>query len=277
MVYPKSADIDTSGLFKRIRAGVTPMPWAPPTRQGHPAYELIENARSEHPTAVAAAATPDHLLLDGVAWRVLAHNADGREYRLAFGRWPLSYLATAREVKCWPDLPSDLDEGGAQELVRLGDGRLVSKELLRRERDLTRTQWQLRCCSPFNERLYLTAQRLPIDSPDNFRPGNIHREVAGRPLVFECRPFASDTSVLFSLGEDPWTKVVRYLALPLGDGSQLDDWLEGYQRQQSPLDFVPGATSWRVLEIGENGRPLSAWETSNRELLRPVPETPAHT
>jgi len=44
-VYPGPADIESSALFKRIRAGLTPMPWAPPTRHGQPAYDLIENAR----------------------------------------------------------------------------------------------------------------------------------------------------------------------------------------------------------------------------------------
>src|SRR5689334_22192596 len=134
-IYPKAADIDASGLFRRIRAGLTPMPWAPPTRNGHSAYDLMENARSEHPVVIAEAAAPDCLLLDGAIWRVLAKDPNGRDYRLAFGNWPLSYRATAHEVKRWPDLPADLDQGSAQELVRLGDGRLLSKDVLRRERD----------------------------------------------------------------------------------------------------------------------------------------------
>jgi hypothetical protein len=271
-VYPKAADIDSSGLFKRIRAGLTPMPWAPPTRNGHPAYDLIEDARSEHPALVAPAATPDHLLLDDAAWRVVAKDPNGSDYRLAFGNWPLSYRATAREVKRWPRLPADLDEGSAQELVRLADGRLLSKEVLRRERDQTETQWRLRCCSPLNEHLYLTAQRLPLDIPANFSPAKIHVGSASRPLAFECRPFAAGIQVLFALCQDPWTKVTRYLSLSPSDDSQLNGWLESYRREQSLIGFAPNATSWRVYEIAEDGRPLSGWETTRPELLQPVDE-----
>jgi hypothetical protein len=275
-IYPKPSDIDSSALFRRIRAGLTPMPWAPPTRNGHPAYDLIEDARSEHPVTVTAATTPDHLLLDGAAWRVLSKDPSGRDYRLAIGNWPLSYRATAHEVKRWPDLPADLDQGGAQELVRLGDGRLLSKEVLRRERDQTQTQWRLRCCSPLNESLYLAAQRLPLDAPGNFSPEKIHVGTASKPTVFECRPFAADTLVLFALCQDPWTRVSRYLALPLGDGGKLAAWVEDFRRDQSPLGFEPFATPWRVYEIAEDGRPLSAWETNRPELLQPVQEIMAH-
>lgn len=277
-IYPKAADIESSGLFKRIRAGLTPMPWAPPARNGHPAYDLIENARSEHLVAVTAAATPDRLLLDGADWRVLAKDPDGRAYRLAFGNWPLCYLATARETRRWPKLPADLDQGSEQDLVRIDDGRLVSKQVLRRERDETRTQWHLRCCSPLNEHMYLAAQRLPLDSPANFSPAKIHAGDAGRPSVFECRPFAAETLVLFALCRDPWTRVMRCMALPLGDGSALSGWLESYQRQQSPinLDSHSNSRPLRVFEIADDGRPLSAWETTQLQLLRPVIEAADH-
>jgi hypothetical protein len=271
-VYPQALDIESSGLFKRIRAGLTPMPWAPPTRSGHPAYDLIEDARSSHPVNLAMAATRDRVLIDGAAWQVLASDPEGRDYRLAFGNWPLSYRATAREVKRWPQLPDDLDSGSAQELVRLGDGRLLSKEVLRRERDLTQTQWRLQCCSPLNEHLYLAAQRLPLDSPANFSPVKIHAGSASHPLVFECRPFAAETQVLFALCQDPWTKATRYLSLPLGDGGSLVAWLDCYRQARSPVGFDPAAKSWRAYEIAEDGRPLSAWETTRSELLQPVQE-----
>jgi hypothetical protein len=271
-VYPKAPDIDTSALFKRIRAGLTPMPWAPPTRNGHPAYHLIENARSEHPVVVAATATPERLLVDGALWRVLAKDPDSRDYRLAFGNWPLSYRAIAHDVKRWPNLPGDLDQGAGQELVRMGDGRLLSKDVLRRERDQIETQWRLTCCSPLNEHLYLAAQRLPLDSPDHFRPEKVHVEAVDRPTVFECRPFDAETLVFFALCEDRWTRVMRYLALPLGDGAKLAAWLESYRQQQSPIAYVPSAKSWRVFEIAEDGRPLSAWETTQPELLTPIHE-----
>jgi hypothetical protein len=183
---------------------------------------------------------------------------------------------TAHEVRRWPDLPGDLDQGSAQELVRLGDGRLLSKDVLRRERDRTETQWRLRCCSPLNEHLYLAGQRLPLDSPGNFSPEQIHAGTASKPSVFQCRPFAGDALVLFALCQDPWTRVTRYLALPLGDAGKLDAWVESYRRDQSPIGLEPLATSWRAYEIAEDGRPLSAWETNRAELLRPVPEIMAH-
>jgi hypothetical protein len=271
-VFPTAADIDSSALFRRIRAGLTPMPWAPPTRHGQPAYDLIEDARSEHPVEVAVTANPGEVLLDGAAWRVISRDADGRDYRLAYGNWPLSYRAIAHEVKRWPNLPADLDEGSAQELVRLGDGRLLSKEVLRREREQTRTQWRLHCCSPLNEQLYLGATRLPLDSLGNFSPEKIHLGTAGKPTVFECRPFASDSLVLFALCHDAWTRVTRYLALRPGDAGKLDAWVEDYRRDQSPLGFEPLVTTRRVYEIAEDGRPLSAWETNRPELLQPVPE-----
>jgi hypothetical protein len=270
--YPKASDIDTSALFNRIRAGLTPMPWAPPTRNGRPAYDLIENARGERLVVVEADAGPDQVTLDGAAWRVLARDPGGRDYRLAFGNWPLSYRAIARDVKRWPDLPHDLDQGNGQELVRLGDGRLLSKEVLRRERDLIQTQWHLRCCSPLNEHLYLAAQRLPLDNPANFTPEKIHVGSASWPAVFECNPFSAEVLVLFALCQDPWTKVTRYLALPVGDGARLDGWLEGYRQQQSPTEFDKNARSWRVFEIADDGRPLSAWETTSADLLKPLPE-----
>ena len=272
-VYPKAPDIDTSALFHRIRAGLTPMPWAPPTRNGRPAYDLIENARSEHPVVVTPAATPDLLSLDGAIWRVLAKDPGGRDYRLAFGNWPLSFRATAYDVKRWPNLPADLDQGSAQELVRLADGRLISKDVLRRERDEIQTQWRLRCCSPLNEHLYLAAQRLPLDSPDHFRPDKIHIDGASQPAVFECRPFDTETLVLFALCKDSWSRVTRYLAIALGDGQRLGDWLAAYREEPSQIVSASGSKSWRVFEIAEDGRPLSAWETHQSQLLQPVVET----
>jgi hypothetical protein len=276
-VYPTAADIDSSALFKRIRAGLTPMPWAPPTRNGQPAYDLIEDARSEHAIEVVITANPNEILVDGTGWRVLDKDSNGRDYRLAYGNWPLSFRAIAHEVKRWPNLPADLDEGGAQELVRLGDGRLLSKEVLRRERDQTRTQWRLHCCSPLNEQLYLGGQRLPLDSLGNFTPDKIHVGTAGKPAVFECRPFAGGTLVLFALCNDSWTQVTRYLALRPDDSGKLDAWIDDYRREQSPLGFEPVARSWRIYEIAEDGRPLSAWETNRPELLKPVPEATACT
>lgn len=275
-IYPKPADIDASGLFRRIRAGLTPLPWAPPTRNGHSAYDLIENARSEHSVVVVEIAAPDCLSIDGATWRILDRDANGRDYRLAFGNWPMSYRATAHEVKRWPHLPADLDQGSAQELVRLSDGRLLSKDVLRRERDQTQTQWRLRCCSPLNEHLYLAAQRMPLENPGNFSPEKIHAGTAGHPTVFECRPFGAETLALFALCRDPWTRVTRYLALPSGNAGRLDAWVESYRQDQSPMGFDSSAASWRVYEIAEDGRPLSAWETTRPELLQPVPDVSDH-
>lgn len=271
-VYPKAADIDSSALFKRIRAGLTPMPWAPPTRNGHPAYDLIEDARSEHPTMVAESGVSDQLLLDGTAWRVLTRDAGGRDYRVAFGNWPLTFRLVAHEARRWPMLPDDLDQGHAHEVVRLPDGRLLSKEVLRREREHIETRWRLRCCSPLNEHLYLGAQRLPLDNPGNFTPAKIHAGSAGKPMAFECRPHAGGALALFALCQDPWTRVTRYVGLPSTDDGMLDAWLEKYRRDESPIDFVAGGKSWRVYEIADDGRPLSAWETTRRELLQPMPE-----
>jgi len=271
-IYPTAADIDSSALFRRIRAGLTPMPWAPPTRHGHPAYDLIEDARSEHPTDLIVSNDPDHVLLDDASWRVLSKDNSGRDYRLAFGNWPLAYRACAHEVKRWPDLPRDLDQGSAQELVRLGDGRLISKEILRRERDQTRTQWRLRCCSPLNERLYLSAQRLPLDSLGNCSPEKIHDGTAGKPRVFQCRPHAGETWLLFALCQDPWTLITRYLALSIADGAAIDGWLDRFRNGESPIEFHAKAKPIRVYEIADDGRPLSAWETNRPELLQPVEE-----
>lgn len=274
-VYPSPADIDSSALFRRIRAGLTPMPWAPPTRNGHPAYDLIEDARSDHPVETLVPANAQELLLDDAVWRVLGTQADGREYRLAYGNWPLSYRATAHEVKRWPNLPVDLDQGSGQELVRLDDGRLLSKDVLRRERDQTRTQWRLHCCSPLNEQLYLSGKRLSLDSLGNFSPEKIHAGTVGRPTAFECRPFAGESLLLFSLCRDQWTQVTRYLAVPADNPARLDAWLDSYRQDRSPLEFAVSTTPWRVYELAEDGRPLSAWETARAELLRPVPEGPA--
>ena len=271
--YPRPADIDSSALFKRIRQGLQPMPWAPPTQRGYPAYELIENARGRHRVVPDSdIATGDSVWLDGAKWHRWASEAEGRTQYLSFGRWPLGYRLSAHDAPRWQELPADVDEGSGHDVVRFPDGRLVSKDLVRRTRGEVVTQWSLQCVSPLNERLYLHSERQPLDDPDHFRPTIVHRSVAGAPRVFVC-PLRQGSTLFFPLASDPWTRTTRYAALRTEPGQDPATWLAHFDAGESPLDFLPRLGAWQVFEIDASGEPWSAWRTDRREWL--VPVTPA--
>ena len=268
--YPKQVDIDSSALFKRIRQGLPPMPWAPPTRHGQPAYEVMENARGRHRVAPdTEIETGDSVVLDGAKWRVLARDAARRTSHLAFGRWPITYRLSAIDAPRWPSLPADVDEGSGHDVVRFSDGRLVSKDLVRRTRGDVVTQWWLQCVSPLNERLYLHAERLPLDDPDHFRPTQVYRSENGSPKVFACTLRQGQT-LFFPLVHDPWTGATRCIGLRTEPGQDPAGWLARLDAGESPLDFLPRTGAWQVFEIDAHGEPWSAWRTDRREWLLPV-------
>lgn len=268
--YPTQADIDSSALFKRIRQGLPPMPWAPPTRHGQPAYELIENARGRHQTTLDAPVVPgEGIVLDGAKWRVLASDATARVHHLAFGRWPIAYRLSAQDVPRWPWLPDDLDQGSAHEVVRFSDGRLVSKDLVRRTRDEVVTQWWLQCASPLNERLYLQAECQPLDDPNHFRAQQVHRGGETAPSVFVA-PLRQGATAFFPLAADPWTRITRHIALRVDAVPDMASCLARFDAGESPLDFLPRTGAWQVFEIGADGEPWSSWRTDRREWLLPV-------
>lgn len=271
--YPGPADIESSALFKRIRQGLPPMPWAPPTRHRLPAYELIENARGRHrvvpdPDGFHA----DAVTVEGASWRRLAGAPVDREQYLAFGRWPLAYRLSAEDAPRWPALPAEVDAGPGHEVVRFADGRLVPKELIRRTRDEVETQWWLQCVSPLNERLYLDGERLPLDDPDHFRPLLVHRQEAGRARVFAC-PLRQGLTVFFPLTTDPWTRVTRFLAVRSDVGQDPAQWLARFDAGDGPLDFLPQVDGWQVFELDGDGQPASAWRTTRHACLQPVAVT----
>ena len=270
-VYPGAADIETSALFKRIRAGLTPMPWAPPTRHGQPAYDLIENARGRHAVNLDRSDIDGGTLrLDGSEWRILAADPDGRGFHLAYGQWPLAFRLESRESPRWPTLPEDLDHGDGREVVRFHDGRLASKELLRRTRDEQLTEWWITCASPLNEQLYLVGQMLPLASPEQFRPLRLHRDHQGLPLVFDCQPFRGRSLTLFAVASDPWTGCRRFVGVE-SDEAALPRWLEQRDAGHPAFDFLPGGTQWQVFELASDGTPLSAWSAPRSDALRPLP------
>ena len=246
------------------------MPWAPPTQHGQPAYELIENARGRHrvqlDTDIGGA---ESVWLDGAKWRRWDSDAAGRVHHLSFGRWPLTYRLSAHDAKRWRPLPADIDEGSGHDVVRFADGRLVSKDLVRRTRDDVVTQWWLQCISPLNERLYLHSERQPLDDPDRFRPTLVHRSSAGAPQVFVC-PLRQGPTLFFPLVSDPWTRITRYVALRIEAGPDPTAWLSCFDEGRSPLDFLPRLGAWQVFEIDAGGEPWSAWRTDHPEWLQPV-------
>lgn len=269
-VYPGPGDIESSALFRRIRAGLVPMPWAPPTRHGQPAYDLIENARGRHAVSVDRSdADGGTLRVDGAEWRILATDADGRGYHLAFGHWPLAFRLEARDSPRWPVLPDDIDRGDGREVVRFHDGRLASKDLLRRTRDEQLTEWWLSCASPLDEQLYLLGQVLPLAPSEQFRPVAVHREHEGRPAVFECQPFRGQPLALFAVARDPWTGVARFVGVA-PDADALPRWLDEHDAGHAPGDFLPAAAHWQVFEFAVDGTPLSAWSAPRAEALRPL-------
>jgi len=271
--YPKLADIDSSSLFRRIRQGLQPMPWAPPTQRGYPAYELIENARSRQRIVLDGAVTgADSIWLDGAKWHRRASESDGRTHYLSFGRWPLTYKLSAQDVPRWQSLPADLDEGSGHDVLRFPDGRLVSKDMVRRTRDDVVTQWWLQCISPLNERLYLHSERQPLDDPDHFLPTFVHRSLAGTPQVFVC-PLRQGPTLLFQVVTDPWTSITRYVALRTEASHDPAAWLSRFDAGESPLDFLPRLGAWQVFEIDAGGEPWSSWRTDRREWLLPVAPT----
>jgi hypothetical protein len=270
-VYPGPADIESSALFRRIRAGLTPMPWAPPTRHGQPAYDFIEDARSRHAVTVDRSDIDGGTVrVDGAEWRVLAADPDGRVLHLAYGHWPLAFRLESRESPRWPMLPDDIDEGDGREVVRFHDGRLASKELLRRTRDEHLTEWFVSCVSPLDEQLYLVGQVLPLAPSEQFRPTAVHRETDGFAAVFDCQPFRGQLLTLFATARDPWTRVGRYLGVAR-DEHALAQWLAQFDEGIAPCDFLPAATHWQVFELAADGTPLSAWSAPRSDALRPLP------
>ncbi len=269
--YPSQADIDSSALFKRIRLGLPPMPWAPPTQRRHPAYELIENARGRHRVVPDAEIfDADTISLDGAQWHRLESEADGRTHYISFGRWPTAYRLSGQDAPRWPSLPVDVDDGPAHDVVRFPDGRLVPKELIRRTRDEVVVQWSLQCVSPLNERFYLHAERQPLDDPDHFHPTQVHRSLDGTPQVFTCT-LREGTTLFFPLVRDPWTRVTRHVAVHVEPGHDIAAWLSRFDAGESPLDFLPRAgAAWQVFEIDAKGQPWSAWRTNRLEWLLPV-------
>ncbi|MBS0463528.1 MAG: hypothetical protein JSS03_00915 [Proteobacteria bacterium] len=270
--YPSAADIDSSALFKRIREGLAPMPWAPPTSNGQPNYELIENARGRHRVIVegdpSVAAT---VAIDGARWHVLGTGPATRDHRVAFGRWPVAYRLLGNDAPRWPQLPGDLDDGSPHDVVRLPDGRLVAKDLVRRTRDEVVTEWSLQCVSPLDERLYLHAERQPLDDPEHYRPTQTLREHVGAPSVF-ASPLRQGLTVFFPLARDPWTGVTRHVGVRADTVLDLSACLARCDAGDSPLDCLPQTGAWQVFEIGHDGQPLSAWRTDRREWLAAVGE-----
>ncbi len=266
--YPSQADIDSSALFKRIRLGLPPMPWAPPTRNRQPAYELIENARGRHRVSMAADDfTSDTVSLDGAKWHLLNSDPEARVHQVSFGHWPLAYRLSAQDAPRWSNLPEDVDAGTGHDVVRLADGRLVPKDVIRRTRHDIETHWWLQCVSPLDERLYLRGERLPLDDPDHFRPTQVHRGGAAAPQVFSCALRQGET-LFFPLVHDPWTRITRYLGMLNETGDASADWLPRFDAGESPLDFA--AHTWQVFEIDATHQPWSAWCTHRREWLEPV-------
>ncbi|MBS0213395.1 MAG: hypothetical protein JSR26_09510 [Proteobacteria bacterium] len=265
--YPKPGDVDSSALFRRIRQGLAPMPWAPPTRNGQPAYELIENARGRHRvTPGSETIAGAEVVLDGARWRLLSGHAESRQYHVGFGRWPITYRLHGQDVPRWPNLPADLDEGSPHDVVRFADGRLAAKELVRRTRGEILTQWSLQCVSPLNERLYLHAERLPLDDPEHFRPRQVMRAARGVPQVFVSSLRQGDT-LFFLLATDTWTRISRYLGVRMQATADLAASLERFDGGESPIDFLPRTGAWQVYEIGKDDEPWSAWRTDRREWL----------
>jgi hypothetical protein len=269
-VYPGVADIESSALFRRIRAGLAPMPWAPPTRHGQPAYDLIENARGRHAVTLDRSDSDGGTLrLDGAEWRILGMDGDGRGYHLAYGHWPLAFRLESHESPRWPLLPDDLDAGDGHEVVRFHDGRLASKDLLRRTRDETLTEWWITCVSPLDEQLYLAGQVLPLAPSEQFRPTSVHRERDHAAAVFDCQPFRGQLLTLFSIARDPWTGVGRFVGVGR-DEAALAQWLARWDAGEAPADFLPVATHWQVFELAGDGTPLSAWSAPRADALRPL-------
>lgn len=272
--YPVATDIDSSALFRRIRQGLAPMPWAPPTRNGQPAYELMENARGRHLVQPGGEREGgESMFIDGARWRVLAADGERRCFHLGFGRWPTAYRLLGQDVPRWPALPVDLDEGSPHDVVRFADGRLAAKELVRRTRTEVVTQWWLQCVSPLDERLYLHAERLPLDDPEHFRPAQVHHASAGVPIAF-TGPLRQGATLFLAIARDPWTRITRYIGVRLSAIPDLAACLARYDAGEGVLDVLPNTGAWQVYEIGSDGEPWSAWRTDRREWLAAVADAP---
>lgn len=103
---PAEPDWEHSALFERIRTGLTPLPYPPPTSGGQPWYAIIEE-RGEFPVVITAAQAMahseiPHVELNGCQWQVLTHILpdaseipgapvvfrDDCSYVVHHGRWP---------------------------------------------------------------------------------------------------------------------------------------------------------------------------------------------
>lgn len=132
---PAEPDWEHSALFERIRTGLTPLPYPPPTSGGQPWYGIVEEP-GEFPVVITAAqamgqsATP-HVELNGCQWQVQAHLLpDGHEeagapivfredcsYVVRHGRWPDFLLFRGRTAnRCDAGYASRLVAEGGDEI-----------------------------------------------------------------------------------------------------------------------------------------------------------------
>lgn len=94
-------DVLKSSLFARIRKGKRPLPFAPPTRQGLPWHDLVEDVTARHPVVAELARDTNGKAIGAViegcaAWHLcqeivpeaeylVQHRGKGPRYRLRFG------------------------------------------------------------------------------------------------------------------------------------------------------------------------------------------------
>ena len=96
-------DVTKSALFARIRAGKKPLPFPPPTRDGLPWHELIEDRDAEHEVAAEVVRDEDGrpvgaIVAGGAGWGVV-EELGGDAYRIAHrGRGPVFRLQLAGGV-----------------------------------------------------------------------------------------------------------------------------------------------------------------------------------
>ncbi|MBE9607942.1 hypothetical protein [Chitinilyticum piscinae] len=132
---PAEPDWEHSALFQRIRSGLAPLPYPPPTSGGQPWYAVVEIA-GVYPVVINAAQAMGHseyphVELNGCPWQVLAHLLpDGREiegapavfrddcsYVVCYGRWPDFLLFRGRTAnRCSPEYARQLVEEGGDDI-----------------------------------------------------------------------------------------------------------------------------------------------------------------